>query len=143
MLTEKAAIAANRFGLGARPGDAEEIGADHVGWLEDQLDRAAKSDAKPQRPPASAGVLQEVRDLQLSRALAQRARAQQGAPNGAPTDRRPEPQINTEAIRDFGQLIRDCLDRGEQAMTQAHAFKAAELCLRAQVLADVGSVRRH
>jgi predicted dehydrogenase len=36
----------------------------------------------------------------------------------------------------FGQLIRDCLDRGEQAMTQAHAFKAAELCLRAQALAD-------
>ena len=32
----------------------------------------------------------------------------------------------------FGQLIRDCLDRTETAMTQAHAFKAAELCLIAQ-----------
>ena len=127
MLTEKAAIAANRFGLGARPGDAEEIGADHVGWLEDQLDRAAKSDAKPQRPPASAGVLQEVRDLQLSRALAQRARAQQGAPNGAPTDRRPEPQINTEAIRDFGQLIREnyleqVADRHSRALATDEPF---------------------
>jgi len=32
----------------------------------------------------------------------------------------------------FGQLIRDCIERTETAMTQAHAFKAAELCLIAQ-----------
>jgi predicted dehydrogenase len=32
----------------------------------------------------------------------------------------------------FGQLIRDCLDGTENAMTQEHAFKAAELCLIAQ-----------
>ncbi|MEI7027105.1 Gfo/Idh/MocA family protein [Paenibacillus sp. y28] len=32
----------------------------------------------------------------------------------------------------FGQLILDCLNRTEHAMTQAHAFKAAELCLVAQ-----------
>ena len=32
----------------------------------------------------------------------------------------------------FGQLVLDCLHRTENAMTQAHAFKAAELCLRAQ-----------
>ncbi|HEU4325726.1 MAG TPA: Gfo/Idh/MocA family oxidoreductase [Roseiflexaceae bacterium] len=36
----------------------------------------------------------------------------------------------------FGQLIRDCIERSERAMTQAHAFKAAELCLRAQALAE-------
>lgn len=35
----------------------------------------------------------------------------------------------------FGQLIRDCLDRSETAMTQEHAFKAAELCLKTQELA--------
>ena len=35
----------------------------------------------------------------------------------------------------FGQLILDCLNRTEQAMTQAHTFKAAELCLRAQLAA--------
>lgn len=35
----------------------------------------------------------------------------------------------------FGQLIRDSLDRTENAMTQAHAFKAAELCLKAQAQA--------
>jgi predicted dehydrogenase len=32
----------------------------------------------------------------------------------------------------FGELILDCLNRTERAMTQEHAFKAAELCLRAQ-----------
>jgi len=32
----------------------------------------------------------------------------------------------------FGQLILDCLNRTENAMTQRHAFKAAELCLKAQ-----------
>lgn len=37
----------------------------------------------------------------------------------------------------FGQLILDCLNRTENAMTQAHAFKAAELCLQAQNMARV------
>jgi predicted dehydrogenase len=36
----------------------------------------------------------------------------------------------------FGELILDCLERTERAMTQAHAFKAAELCLRCQEMAD-------
>ena len=35
----------------------------------------------------------------------------------------------------FGQLILDCLNRTENAMTQAHALKAAELCLQAQAQA--------
>lgn len=35
----------------------------------------------------------------------------------------------------FGQLILDCMNRTEHAMTQEHAFKAAELCLTAQKLA--------
>jgi predicted dehydrogenase len=38
--------------------------------------------------------------------------------------------------RFFGGLILDCLQGTERAMTQAHAFKAAELSLRAQELAD-------
>ncbi len=32
----------------------------------------------------------------------------------------------------FGQLVLDCLERTENAMTQEHTFKAAELCLIAQ-----------
>jgi predicted dehydrogenase len=37
--------------------------------------------------------------------------------------------------RFFGELILDCLHRTEKAMTQEHAFKAAELCLKAQAAA--------
>jgi predicted dehydrogenase len=33
----------------------------------------------------------------------------------------------------FGQLVLDCLERTETAMTQEHAFKAAELSVRAQL----------
>jgi predicted dehydrogenase len=36
----------------------------------------------------------------------------------------------------FGKFILDCLNRTEDAMTQAHAFKAAELCLLAQAAAQ-------
>jgi len=35
----------------------------------------------------------------------------------------------------FGDLILDCLNRTENAMTQDHAFMAAELCLKAQQMA--------
>jgi predicted dehydrogenase len=35
----------------------------------------------------------------------------------------------------FGELILDCLNRTEKAMTQEHAFKAAELCVKAQMQA--------
>jgi hypothetical protein len=37
--------------------------------------------------------------------------------------------------RFFGEFILDCLNRTEKAMTQAHAFKAAEICLKAQAAA--------
>jgi len=36
----------------------------------------------------------------------------------------------------FGQLILDCLNRTETAMTQEHTFKAAELCVKAQMMAE-------
>ena len=38
-------------------------------------------------------------------------------------------------FRFFGEFILDCLNRTERAMTQEHAFKAAELCLTAQAAA--------
>lgn len=36
----------------------------------------------------------------------------------------------------FGELILDCINRTENAMSQEHAFKAAELSLQAQAMAD-------
>jgi predicted dehydrogenase len=38
-------------------------------------------------------------------------------------------------LRFFNEFILDCLNRTEKAMTQEHAFKAAELCLKAQAAA--------
>ncbi len=42
----------------------------------------------------------------------------------------------------FGQMILDVLNRTEEAMTQAHVFKAAELSLQAQALAEEGAEER-
>lgn len=42
----------------------------------------------------------------------------------------------TVGTRFFNQLIRDCLDRTETAMTQEHALKAGELCVKLQMAAD-------
>ncbi len=36
----------------------------------------------------------------------------------------------------FGELILDCINRTENAMTQEHCFKAAELCVRAELQAQ-------
>lgn len=41
----------------------------------------------------------------------------------------------------FRQLLEDIVNRTETAMTQAHAFKAAELSLRAQGIADLSRAR--
>ncbi|HEY4249098.1 MAG TPA: Gfo/Idh/MocA family oxidoreductase [Lacunisphaera sp.] len=45
------------------------------------------------------------------------------------------PVAGTVGFPFFGQLVLDCLHRTENAMTQAHVFKAAELCLQAQASA--------
>jgi predicted dehydrogenase len=45
------------------------------------------------------------------------------------------PVAGRVGYRFFGEFILDCLNRTEKAMTQAHAFKAAELCLKAQASA--------
>ncbi|MDR2749109.1 MAG: Gfo/Idh/MocA family oxidoreductase [Clostridiales bacterium] len=41
----------------------------------------------------------------------------------------------------FGQLVLDCINRTENAMTQEHAFKAAELSVKAQLQGDAQSGR--
>ncbi len=48
-----------------------------------------------------------------------------------------EINVSLSTLKDCirGRAILDCLARTEKAMTQAHAFKAAELCLRAQLAA--------
>lgn len=50
-------------------------------------------------------------------------------------DEKSERHLNVSGqvgFRFFGEMILDCLNHTEKAMTQAHIFKAAELCLLAQ-----------
>jgi uncharacterized protein (DUF1800 family) len=104
MLTREAAIAANRFGLGARPGDAERIGRDARGWLLAQLE-PQRGTPRSTGPPASAAVLVETRELRLARQIRQQARANLAQPQGATPP--PAPGIDAQAIREYGAFVRD------------------------------------
>lgn len=57
------AIAANRFGLGARPGELKRIDQDPQAWLLDQLEGPSRLPADIRRLPSSAQVLVEIQDL--------------------------------------------------------------------------------
>jgi uncharacterized protein (DUF1800 family) len=91
MQSEAAAIAANRFGLGARPDDASAIGTDPIGWLEAQLREPVRGPAA--QPPASASILQRVAQLRLARRV--RAEARSGE----------APEVDRETIREFARAI--------------------------------------
>ena len=71
MVTVQAAVAANRFGLGARPGELAEISQDHEGWLLAQLgsDAAEVQDEQP----SSAEIVREFQRLQRVRNEARRS----------------------------------------------------------------------
>jgi uncharacterized protein (DUF1800 family) len=104
MLTKDAAIAANRFGLGARPGEAGSIGADPQGWLLAQLERPA---APPRTgAPESARVLAEVRELRAARQVAAQVRANLVRPP-QPEQQPPSAGIDEQAIREFGAFVRE------------------------------------
>jgi uncharacterized protein (DUF1800 family) len=105
MLTQQTAIATNRFGTGARAGDATRIGDDPAGWLEAQIARGPER-AAPGTGPTSAQVLAEVGQLRLARQAAQ-SRA-----SGEPA------QVDREAVREFGQYI------AQSYQTQANALYA-------------------
>lgn len=48
--------------------------------------------------------------------------------------------LGRSAFPYFGRLIRDCIDRTELAMSQAHTFTAARLSMQAQALAEESAV---
>jgi len=62
-MTMKSAIAANRFGLGARPGDLETIEKGPVVWLLDQLQGPSRQAGELRKLPGSAVVLQEIDEI--------------------------------------------------------------------------------
>jgi uncharacterized protein (DUF1800 family) len=104
MLTTQAAIAANRFGLGAKPGDAARIGRDARGWLLAQIE--AERAPRGAGAPASAAVLVETRELRLARQIRQQARANLAQTPGTTTPA-PAPGIDEQAIREFGAFVRE------------------------------------
>ena len=62
-MTMKSAIAANRFGLGARPGDLERVRNNPAGWLIDQLQGPSRLPGELKGLPTTAEVLVEVQEL--------------------------------------------------------------------------------
>jgi uncharacterized protein (DUF1800 family) len=102
MINKKSAIAANRFGLGARAGDAALIGDEPVAWLRAQLETARRESRALSDPPRSAHTLEHIAELRQARQMALRAHAEREPP----TDRaEPEPGVDRDAIREFGRFI--------------------------------------
>ena len=73
MTMNKAAIAANRFGLGATPGDLPRVARQPAAWLLDQVQGPHRSPPEIGRLPGSASVLVEVQDLRRSQREMQRS----------------------------------------------------------------------
>ena len=100
-------IAANRFGLGARPGDLSRIDGNHRGWLLDQLQGPSHLQEDIRDLPDTASVLVEVQEVREMRREAKRAE----------TDK-PSPDI----AQKFGAVVR----RHYLSQTQARFRAAAE-----------------
>lgn len=96
-------IAANRYGLGARPGDLSRIDSGPERWLIDQLAGPSRLPPDIAALPASATVLVEVQALRRERREEQRGEA-----------------ADTETGKKYGRTVR------EHYMTQAGArYRAA------------------
>lgn len=98
-------IAANRFGLGARPGDLSRIDGNHRGWLLDQLRGPSRLQEDIRDLPDTASVLVEVQEVREMRREAKRAETDKPSPNIA---------------QKFGAVVR------RHYLSQTHArFRAA------------------
>ena len=101
----ESAIAANRFGLGARPGDLDKIEPQPQAWLLDQIQGPSHLSADIRALPDSSVVLREVGEL----------RREQRARQNADTDE-PAPGF----VEKYGKVIR------EHYIEQTHArYRAA------------------
>ena len=83
-LDYSAAVAANRFGLGAKPGELDLIGADARGWLEAQLRGTAPSLAATGLR-STADILTDASVIRQQIQAQRRAVAGKPAANGSPS----------------------------------------------------------
>jgi uncharacterized protein (DUF1800 family) len=79
------AIAANRFGLGARPGELASIGADPRGWLAAQLKGGVPQIADSGGLRSSSDILSETLELRREEREMRRANKRQANAGNAPT----------------------------------------------------------
>lgn len=86
-------IAANRFGLGARPGELSRIDGNPRGWLLDQLQGPSRLPVDIRSLPDTASVLLEVQEV---RQMQQEAR--QAAQNDRPA---------SDVVKNIGSLLRE------------------------------------
>ena len=80
-MNKESVIAANRFGLGARPGDLRDIGNDPRGWLKQQLSGPKQLPADIRDLPSTASILAEFSQLRNARRERTRSNADQPAPD--------------------------------------------------------------
>lgn len=88
----KAVIAANRFGLGARPGDLKVVDRNPEHWLLDQLAGPPRVPGDVRQLPDTASVLIEVAELRRER------RDERKAADGKPVP---------DDVRKYGRIVRE------------------------------------
>jgi uncharacterized protein (DUF1800 family) len=76
-------IAANRFGLGARPGELGKIDRRPRAWLLDQLQGPSREPAELQGLPDSASVLVDVQELRREQRMQRQPPEGEPSPDGA------------------------------------------------------------
>ena len=84
-------IAANRFGLGARPGELSRIDKNPRAWLLDQLQGPPRTPSELKKIPHSSTILVEVQD-----ALQERREMKKDADN----------ELSPDVVKQFGRTVR-------------------------------------
>jgi len=82
-LKTEAIIAANRFGLGARPGDLQKIDKNPTAWLLDQLAGPSRLPAEIRGLPETPAVLVEVQEIRQKQRAEKRSAEDEPAPDVA------------------------------------------------------------
>lgn len=106
MMAGEHAIALDRFGLGARPGD--KPGNDPRGWVAAQLVRFQPAPAPIASQPGQGELLEMFRDYREEAGAARRARRQSAAeaPMAASGMAMTEPARSDDPLRDVPQMLR-------------------------------------
>ncbi len=109
-MTFRQAIASNRFGLGATPGEIARVGKKPANWLMQQIAGPSRPYAELQALPASNDVLKEVTDLRRQRRKA-----------------RMQDEQDEAVLKQYGRTVRNhyasqVLARYQIAATTEHPF---------------------